>query len=151
VNFSLKEMKEMKVSSNIGIINALVRITIGFTLLAWTTAKLVKRPWRKSYLLVAAVAAMKIGEGFLKYCPVTDLMGRDSDKGMNMKDMFSWNKKDEHGGHEHHNQHEPAKHTPVHPEPHQEKKSEFNPEQFSNDEVAKALKGGIPDSGFTKN
>lgn len=63
----------MKVRPNIGILNALMRITIGFTLLSWATAKMVKRPWRDSYLMVAMIAAMKIGEGFLRYCPMTAL------------------------------------------------------------------------------
>lgn len=63
----------MKVQQNIGIVNALIRITFGFTILAWSTAKLVKRPWRESYILVAMMAAMKIGEGIVRYCPLTAL------------------------------------------------------------------------------
>ncbi|WP_147536040.1 YgaP family membrane protein [Bacillus marasmi] len=63
----------MTIKPNIGILNALIRISLGFTLLAWTTAKLVKRPWRDSYLIVAFVAAMKIGEGIVRYCPLTAL------------------------------------------------------------------------------
>ncbi|MGY3717694.1 YgaP family membrane protein [Sutcliffiella cohnii] len=61
---------------NIGIINALIRITCGFTVLAWVTSKLVKRPFRDSYLVVAFLAAMKIGEGILRYCPLTALYDR---------------------------------------------------------------------------
>lgn len=63
----------MKVQQNIGIVNALIRITLGFTLLAWATAKLVKKPWRESYIMIGLMAAMKIGEGILRYCPLTDL------------------------------------------------------------------------------
>jgi hypothetical protein len=63
----------VKAQQNIGIVNALIRITCGFTVLAWTTAKLVKKPWRESYILLAMLAAMKIGEGFLRYCPLTAL------------------------------------------------------------------------------
>lgn len=63
----------MKVQQNIGIVNALIRITFGFTMLAWATAKLVKRPWRESYIMVALMAAMKIGEGIVRYCPLTAL------------------------------------------------------------------------------
>jgi hypothetical protein len=61
----------MTVKPNIGILNALVRITIGFTILSWTTAKFVKRPWRDSYLYLAILAAMKIAEGIVRYCPLT--------------------------------------------------------------------------------
>ncbi|MGG1401480.1 DUF2892 domain-containing protein [Bacillus salipaludis] len=61
----------MNIKPNIGILNALIRITFGLTVLAWATAKLVKRPWRDSYLLAAVCGAMKVGEGIVRYCPVT--------------------------------------------------------------------------------
>jgi len=63
----------MKVKQNIGIVNALIRITCGFTFLSWATAKMVKRPWKDSYLLVAFLSAMKIAEGIVRFCPVTAL------------------------------------------------------------------------------
>ncbi|WP_163100829.1 YgaP family membrane protein [Peribacillus alkalitolerans] len=63
----------MNVKSNIGIINALIRITVGFTLLSLVTAKMVKRPYKESYILIAMMAAMKIAEGILRYCPLTQL------------------------------------------------------------------------------
>lgn len=68
----------VKVERNIGIINALIRITLGFTFLSWYTAKLQKRPWQDSYLIMIMLAAMKIAEGILQYCPVTDLMKNGS-------------------------------------------------------------------------
>ncbi|MCT2536806.1 DUF2892 domain-containing protein [Aquibacillus koreensis] len=61
---------------NIGIVNALIRITCGFTLLTYATARMVQRPWRQSSLLIAMMAAMKIGEGIVRYCPVTDVISR---------------------------------------------------------------------------
>ncbi|WP_026695291.1 YgaP family membrane protein [Peribacillus kribbensis] len=64
----------MNVKPNIGIINALIRLTCGFTLLAWSTARLAKRPNKNRYLLTAMMSAMKIGEGIVRYCPVTELM-----------------------------------------------------------------------------
>jgi hypothetical protein len=69
----------MKVKQNIGIINALIRITVGFTVLTWCTAKLVKKPWRESYLLMAMLGAMKIGEGILRYCPVTAMFDNNNE------------------------------------------------------------------------
>ncbi|MDQ0215573.1 hypothetical protein J2S13_001991 [Oikeobacillus pervagus] len=63
----------MKVKPNIGIINALIRITLGLTILVWSTAKYSKRPTCDSYLLVALMGAMKVGEGILRYCPLTDV------------------------------------------------------------------------------
>lgn len=66
----------MNVKPNIGILNALVRITIGLTLLSWCTAKLVKQPWRDSYLFVAFCGAMKVAEGIVRYCPMTAFFQR---------------------------------------------------------------------------
>jgi hypothetical protein len=66
----------MNIKPNIGMLNALIRITIGLTILSWTTAKLVKRPWRDSYLFIAMCAAMKVAEGIVRYCPVTALFER---------------------------------------------------------------------------
>ncbi|EIJ79810.1 hypothetical protein PB1_05577 [Bacillus methanolicus PB1] len=63
----------MNVKTNIGIVNALIRITIGLTILSWSTAKLVKRPWRDSYLFIALLGAMKVAEGIVRFCPVTAL------------------------------------------------------------------------------
>jgi dipeptide/tripeptide permease len=58
---------------NIGIVNALIRLTCGFTMLAWATARLAKRPHKERYFMVAMLAAMKIGEGIVRFCPVTHL------------------------------------------------------------------------------
>ncbi|MEH7093658.1 YgaP family membrane protein [Neobacillus vireti] len=69
----------MKITPNIGILNALIRITFGLTIVAWSTSKMVKRPWRDSYLLAAFCGAMKVAEGIVRYCPVTDLCERWSD------------------------------------------------------------------------
>jgi hypothetical protein len=63
----------VKVKQNIGIVNALIRITCGFTFLSWATAKMVKRPWQDSYLFIAILSAMKIAEGIVRFCPVTAL------------------------------------------------------------------------------
>jgi hypothetical protein len=61
------------VKVNIGIVNALIRITIGLTMLSWATSKMVKRPWRDSYIVVAMLAAMKVAEGITRFCPLTAL------------------------------------------------------------------------------
>ena len=59
--------------ANIGVVNALIRITFGLTMLAWATAKMARRPWCTSYLVVALLAAMKVGEGITRFCPMTAL------------------------------------------------------------------------------
>jgi Protein of unknown function (DUF2892) len=61
------------VKPNIGIINALLRITCGLSVLAWATSKYCKKPWRDSYLVVIILGAMKVGEGILRFCPITYL------------------------------------------------------------------------------
>lgn len=66
----------MNIKPNIGILNALIRITCGLTILAWSTSKLVKCPWRDSYLFTALMGAMKVAEGIVRYCPLTDLWER---------------------------------------------------------------------------
>ena len=136
VNFLLRRSLQMKVSSNIGIINALIRITIGFTILSWSTAKLVKRPWRDSYLVMAMIGAMKVGEGIVRYCPVTALFEKNGEgNGFKAKDMLNFkdmlNKNG--NGNEKHEDH--TSHT--------KKEANFNPEEFTNKEVQAALNGDL--------
>ncbi|AKM17661.1 DUF2892 domain-containing protein [Geobacillus sp. FSL K6-0789] len=59
--------------ANIGIVNALIRITLGLTVVAWATARLARRPWCTSYLFAALLGAMKVGEGITRFCPLTAL------------------------------------------------------------------------------
>ncbi|MGO4889724.1 DUF2892 domain-containing protein [Anaerobacillus sp. MEB173] len=58
---------------NVGLINAIIRITAGFTVLAWATSKLVRRPYRSTPLLAAMLGALSVAEGITRYCPLTDL------------------------------------------------------------------------------
>jgi hypothetical protein len=67
-------MLTMNFRPNISILNALLRIICGFTFLSWSIAKMSRKPWNDSYLLISMLAGMKIGEGILRYCPVVDLM-----------------------------------------------------------------------------
>ncbi|KGX90233.1 hypothetical protein N781_08285 [Pontibacillus halophilus JSM 076056 = DSM 19796] len=59
---------------NIGLLNAMLRIMFGFTLLSLTTARLTRRPWRRSYWMMAMIASMKIASGIVRYCPFTAMM-----------------------------------------------------------------------------
>ncbi|OQP04164.1 hypothetical protein B1690_16460 [Geobacillus sp. 46C-IIa] len=59
--------------ANIGIVNALIRITFGLTVIAWATARFARRPWCTSYLFAVLLGAMKVGEGITRFCPVTAL------------------------------------------------------------------------------
>ncbi|WP_071458407.1 YgaP family membrane protein [Bacillus massilinigeriensis] len=64
----------MKVKTNVGMVNGLVRITAGLAVLSWATAKLSRHEDEGCYLLAAVLGAMKVGEGIVRYCPLTDLM-----------------------------------------------------------------------------
>jgi hypothetical protein len=66
-------VNNVNITKNIGILNALIRITLGLTILSWSTAKMVKFPWRDSYLFIAICGAMKVAEGIVRFCPVTAL------------------------------------------------------------------------------
>ncbi len=148
----------MKVSSNIGIINALIRITIGFTILAWSTSKLARRPWRDSYLVMAMIGAMKVGEGILRYCPVTALFEKAGDGNggnsgfsgfkakdmMNFKDMLKSDKSTQHHDQPEHHQTDQHNQDPL---KNTKKESNFNPEQLTNQEVQEALNGDKSDRG----
>jgi hypothetical protein len=68
----------MKVKENIGIINALIRITVGLTLLAWGTTKMTRMPWRSTYLFLIICGAMKVAEGIVRYCPITALWQKEN-------------------------------------------------------------------------
>lgn len=76
----------MKIQPNISIINSLIRITCGFTFLSWSIAKMARRPWKQSYLIISMLAGMKIGEGILQYCPVVDLMNKYSEPNDEMEE-----------------------------------------------------------------
>ncbi|PLT33300.1 DUF2892 domain-containing protein [Bacillus sp. V5-8f] len=89
----------MKAKQNIGIVNALIRITFGFTILSWSTAKLVKKPWRDSYILLALMGAMKVGEGILRYCPLTALYEKSQEQNGNyVGGQSGSNQENERGG-----------------------------------------------------
>jgi hypothetical protein len=74
-NFLLEVDNHVKGGSimkpNIGRVDALCRITIGFTTLAWSTAKLVRKPNENMPLFAAICGGMKIAEGITRFCPLT--------------------------------------------------------------------------------
>jgi hypothetical protein len=84
----------MNVTKNIGILNALIRITLGLTILSWSTAKMVKHPWKESYVFIALCGAMKVAEGIVRFCPVTALFREYKD---DMKDQFLPDSNHDHG------------------------------------------------------
>lgn len=84
------EVFAMHVKKNIGIINALIRITAGLTLLSWYTARLARRPWRRrGYFFIILLAANQVAEGIVRYCPITDLAKKGWAGGFDRK-MKEW-------------------------------------------------------------
>ncbi|KOO41229.1 YgaP family membrane protein [Priestia koreensis] len=65
---------------NIGTLNALIRITLGFTVLAWSIARLSRRPYKQSHLVYAMLGGMKIAEGFTRFCPLTYAYDKSQEK-----------------------------------------------------------------------
>lgn len=68
----------MKIQKNVDTLDALLRITMGLTGVAWGTAEMIKRRNRTMPLLMTMCSAMKVAEGITRYCPVLDLMGKNS-------------------------------------------------------------------------
>ncbi|KEK21988.1 YgaP family membrane protein [Bacillus gaemokensis] len=57
---------------NISIINALIRITLGFVLVSCSTAKLVRKPWCTWSTILLWLGAMRIAEGIVRFCPIVE-------------------------------------------------------------------------------
>lgn len=57
---------------NIGTVNAMLRITCGLTLLAWSIAKMSREKPSGTQLFVSAMGAQKVAEGITRYCPLTE-------------------------------------------------------------------------------
>ena len=72
---------------NIGTLDALIRITIGTAGLAYSTAKIIRHPHRTAPLLLAMIFVMKVAEGITRYCPLMDMMGKNTD--MDETDSYS--------------------------------------------------------------
>lgn len=70
-----KELIQLfRFKENIGILNALIRITIGLTMIGLSTAKLARKPWCLSSKLSIFLGAMKVAEGIVRFCPIVEAM-----------------------------------------------------------------------------
>ncbi|KXZ17839.1 hypothetical protein AXI59_00900 [Bacillus nakamurai] len=56
---------------NISLLNAVIRITCGLTILSAAAAKYTRKPWCKMHLFCMMMGAMKAASGMLRFCPVT--------------------------------------------------------------------------------
>lgn len=62
---------------NVGIYDALIRITFGMVGLAYCVAYASQRKYRFPWTL-AFLSSMKIAEGIVRYCPILDVLGKYS-------------------------------------------------------------------------
>ncbi|MDA3130398.1 DUF2892 domain-containing protein [Aliibacillus thermotolerans] len=62
---------------NIGIVNALIRITCGLTMVTWAGAELTRRRSNGWHLFCVLMGAMKVGEGITRFCPVVEFMAQN--------------------------------------------------------------------------
>ncbi len=76
---------------NIGTVNALIRITIGLTMVGCSAARIGRHPHHhQGHLITMLLGAMKVGEGITKYCPLTDLY--ENGQKLNNLDLASMTK-----------------------------------------------------------
>jgi hypothetical protein len=119
---------------NIGTLNALIRITIGLTMISFATAKLVRKPWCLAPKLSVMLGAMKVAEGIVRFCPITE--GFKLNKYMNLPFM-DFMKKGQSNKQEAHN-------TAQHDEPsHHENKSSHHDQKGSYDASDKEIEAAI--------
>ncbi|WP_279664749.1 YgaP family membrane protein [Ectobacillus ponti] len=67
-------MFPFRFKQNIGIVNALIRITVGLTMISFSSAKLVRKPWCVMSKVSVILGAMKVAEGIVRFCPVTEAL-----------------------------------------------------------------------------
>ena len=60
---------------NVGIFDAICRITFGLAGLAYSIAKVRNNRFQRFPWFLALCSAMKVAEGILRYCPVLAMMG----------------------------------------------------------------------------
>ncbi|MCA0970615.1 DUF2892 domain-containing protein [Halobacillus litoralis] len=56
---------------NIGIVNSMIRITAGFSMLTFLTIRSVRNREASIHPMWIIMASLKIAEGIVRYCPVT--------------------------------------------------------------------------------
>jgi hypothetical protein len=59
---------------NVGTLDALVRISVGFFALAWGIAQMARSGQRTMPLFLSLLGAVKIAEGITRFCPMLALL-----------------------------------------------------------------------------
>ncbi|RKL67213.1 hypothetical protein CR203_11940 [Salipaludibacillus neizhouensis] len=66
------------VKPNIGIINALIRITCGLMMVSWGTSRLHRKPHSNTSFITIFLGSMKVAEGITRFCPLVFLYKKNS-------------------------------------------------------------------------
>ncbi len=70
----------MSMKPNIGRLDAYCRLTLGFAMLACSTAKLARKPTATAPLIGAILGGMKVAEGMTRFCPLIFLANELADE-----------------------------------------------------------------------
>ncbi|QQK77319.1 DUF2892 domain-containing protein [Salicibibacter cibarius] len=66
--------------TNVGTLDAIMRITCGLTGLVWGASKMSRHYDRTMPMLVSIYSAMKVAEGITRYCPILDMLNVNSER-----------------------------------------------------------------------
>jgi glutamine synthetase len=61
-------------------VDAMMRITLGLTGVAWGTSRMIRHPHSSTPLLVTIASAMKVAEGVTRFCPMLALFNTTSNR-----------------------------------------------------------------------
>ncbi|RXT05164.1 DUF2892 domain-containing protein [Ammoniphilus sp. CFH 90114] len=60
---------------NVGTIDALLRISLGFFAFGWGISRMVRKPYSAMPFFITLMASQKIAEGITRFCPGLALLG----------------------------------------------------------------------------
>ncbi|AMA74222.1 MULTISPECIES: DUF2892 domain-containing protein [Aneurinibacillus] len=70
---------------NVGICDALIRITFGLMGLSYGIARLARYPYRTSTCVLIMLSALKVAEGITRFCPLLALLDISTINGENKR------------------------------------------------------------------
>jgi hypothetical protein len=65
---------------NVSRVDAMMRITLGLTGVAWGTSRMIRDPHNSMPVLVTLASAMKVAEGVTRFCPMLALFNTTSNR-----------------------------------------------------------------------
>lgn len=82
---------------NVGDIDAMIRLTFGFTGLAWGISRMSQKDDSMVGPLISFMSALKVAEGIVRVCPLLSVLGLETtqDKIKTVKEsqkLFTWKK-----------------------------------------------------------